>query len=253
MSLLVVPSPTLVFSGDEASLSLHNLTAAAMAFRVVPSAADALEIAPASGVLAAAQSVRVALRRTTAAGVPHALYVRTIPAPADGASAADAWAAAGDRVEEHALTCEAPVADDNGRDASPGRSLVDALGAAAGASSRELRERLDAAERLAVLRSVQLADANARLERLDASSVVDAVRMPPPPQAPPPPPDVAARIATARATARRWPLLSHLAVAILAAWAAGGASSPPPPCPEAGAAPPARVRFGVGPLTLAWR
>ena len=106
MSLLVVPSPTLVFTGDEASLSLHNLTAAAMAFRVVPSAADALEIAPASGVLAAAQSVRVALRRTTASGVPHALYVRTIPAPADGASAADAWAAAGDRVEEHALTCD---------------------------------------------------------------------------------------------------------------------------------------------------
>ena len=29
MSLLVVPSPTLVFSSDEASLSLHNLTAAA--------------------------------------------------------------------------------------------------------------------------------------------------------------------------------------------------------------------------------
>ena len=66
------------------------------------------------------------------------------------------------------------------------------------------------------------------------------------------PPDVAARIATARSAARRWPLLSHLAVAILAAWAAGGASSAPP-CPEAAGAPPARVRFGVGPLTLAWR
>ena len=218
-----------------------------MAFRVVP-APPTLEIAPASGVLAAAQSVRVALRRTTAAGVPHALYVRTIPAPADGATAADAWAAAGDRVEEHALTCEAPVADDSGRDASPGRSLVDALGAA-GASSRELRERLDAAERLAVLRSVQLADANARLERLDASSRRRGAH--------------AAAAAGAAATAGRGREFRDGAFgrpALAAALpsrrrdprrvGAGGASSAPP-CKRP--ARRARVRFGVGPLTLAWR
>ena len=43
MSLLVSPSPTLTFSGDEAELSLHNLTSAALAFRVVATAASAAE------------------------------------------------------------------------------------------------------------------------------------------------------------------------------------------------------------------
>jgi hypothetical protein len=167
--LLILPDETVSFDADGAGLiTLHNLSPASfLGFRV--SATDTqVSAAPEDGVLPPGKQVQVRLR-LTGAGSPERVIVRYALLPQHARalqvrahldSLRDAWGSDA-RHCQHMLRCSRSTEPSSG---STARELVRAV---AGGSGLSTRDRLAAAERLALLRSTQLLKAEQRIAQLE--------------------------------------------------------------------------------------
>lgn len=167
--LLVLPDDVVSFDADGVGfITLHNLSPASfLGFRV--SATDTeVEAAPADGVLPPGKQVQVRLR-LTAAGSPERVIVRYALLP-QHARALQVRAHLDSLRHEwgsDARHCQHMLRTSRSSEPSTGSTARELVRAVAGASGVSTRERLAAAERLALLRSTQLLKAEQRIAQLE--------------------------------------------------------------------------------------
>ena len=181
---LIVPDTTITFQARGSKLDVYNIGYSTIAFAVAASSPGLISISPLEGFLPPGKRVSVVLRRLTgnAAGedavlkLPHFVVVRTaLSHPSMLGLSLMQGLTSREHTFEHRLVCVVPP--HGNADGEFEASLVDAACTGGRTASlsvelKELRQRCSALEKLAVLRSVQLDEAEARVASLQVSANV---------------------------------------------------------------------------------
>ena len=168
--LLVLPDEELRLEPDgQGLLSLHNLSpASCIAFLVSATDTD-VQVTPADGVLPPGKQVHVRVQ-LTASGTPERILVRytLLPQNLRSLQVREHLDGLRDRWGSDSRHCQHMLRTSRNKEPSSKSSALELARAVTGGSGISLRERLAAAERLAILRSTQLLKAEQRIVQLES-------------------------------------------------------------------------------------